>query len=117
MSSIANTLTPLENCHYSECKSNGMFNNNAVQLSKFNHHVLKALQGSKVSQKEFELVVKDAIQAQALDTAAEIKILEKNLESLKISIQAMEQVEQECKNQGLVQARRWVNSFAGIIIT
>uniref|UniRef100_A0A7S3CPW2 Calcium uniporter protein C-terminal domain-containing protein n=1 Tax=Strombidium rassoulzadegani TaxID=1082188 RepID=A0A7S3CPW2_9SPIT len=95
-----------------------MFNKNAVQLSKLNTHLLERLAARpSPSDADFELVVMEALSLQSSDLAAEVSFLESQLEQMRQSIEPLEALRQECQEQGRAQARRWVNSFAAILLS
>jgi len=60
--------------------------------------------------------MKEAISEQSSDNKLETKVLEDKLEKLEASIKPMKKMKKQCKVQGAIQARKWVNGFAAIIL-
>mmetsp|Transcript_10303 Transcript_10303/g.15751 ORF Transcript_10303/g.15751 Transcript_10303/m.15751 type:complete len:135 (+) Transcript_10303:734-1138(+) len=61
--------------------------------------------------------MKEALSQQCSDHQLEVRILEHKLEKLKLSVEPMDKIKEECKMLGVISARWWVNSFAAIILS
>ena len=122
LSNIKYTLSPMQQKFYTQCKSIGMSEKVAIEVSKLNARLDELIgytnrsETETIKEKDLLVFIREALSNQATDIISEKRILEQELALLKKQIEPLEKIELECKMKGEISARRWVSSFAGIIM-
>lgn len=68
------------------------------------------------SQRDLLLLMRESLHEHASGIRQEREMLHNHLILLKKQLEPLEQVKTECQHLGMISARRYVNSFAGIIL-